>query len=120
LQQQAQLQQGQLQNEMQKTQLKGEEISAKSTLDTERLILDKEKADNERLEIMMKMGESKDKLQIAVAKANAEEERARADLGLKTHHQHHTQFKELGELAIKHHEATKPEKETKNEGKKTE
>lgn len=117
MQKQAQLQEQQLQNEMQKTQIKGEEVSAKATLETERLILDKEKADNERLEIMMKMGESKDKLQIAVAKANAEEERARADLGLKEHHQHHTQFKELGELAVKHHQATKGQK---NEGEKEE
>lgn len=114
LQQQVQLAQGQLQNEIQKTQIKGEEISGKATLDTERLILEKEKADNDRLQIMMKMGESKDKLQIAIAKANAEEERARADLGMKAHHQSHTQFKELGELAVKHHSATK---EKSNEGK---
>lgn len=115
IQQQVQLQQGQLQNEMQKTQLKGEEISSKATLDTERLIVEKEKVDNERLEIMMKMGESKDKLDIALAKAHAEEERARADLGLKAHHQEHTQFKELAETAIKHHQATKPEKKNNSE-----
>jgi|SRR5579871_3376961 len=98
-----------MQNELQKTQLKGEEISSKATLETEKLIVEKEKADNDRLEILMKAGESKDKVEIAVRKAEAEEARARADLGLKEHHQHHTQFKELGELAIKHHEATKPE-----------
>jgi hypothetical protein len=115
LQQQVKLQEQQLQNEVQKTQLKGEEISAKATLETERLVLDKEKADNERLEIMMKAGESQDKLQIAIAKAHAEEERARADLGLKEHHQHHTQFRELGELAVKHHVATKPEDKKENE-----
>jgi Phage P22-like portal protein len=107
-QQQAQLMQMQIQNELQKTQLKGEEISSKVTLETERLIIDKEKADNERLEILAKIGESKDKVHIAVRRAEAEEERARADLGLKTHHQHHTQFRELGELAIKHHSATNP------------
>jgi hypothetical protein len=115
LQQQVQMQQQQLQIEMQKTQLKGEEVSAKAQLDTERLLIDKEKADNERLEILMKMGESKDKLHIAQVKAEAEEERARADLGLKAHHQSHTQFRELGELAVKHHVATK---EKENESKK--
>ena len=114
--QQQQFQQQQLQNEIEKTKLKGEEISAKASLETERLLIDKEKADNDRLEIMMKAGESKDKLHIAVVKANAEEERARADLGMKAHHQNHTQFRELGELAIKHHSATKEKKdETKKE-----
>lgn len=112
LQKQTQMMQATIQNELQKTQLKGEEISAKVTLDTEKLLIEKEKVDNDRLEIMMKAGESQDKVQIAITKAKAEEERARADLGLKTHHQHHTQFKELGELAVRHHEATKPEKET--------
>jgi Phage P22-like portal protein len=111
----AALQEKQVMNEVQKTQLKGEEISSKATLETERLIIDKEKADNDRLEILMRAGESKDKVQIAVRKAEAEEERARADLGLKTHHQHHTQFRELGELAMKHHTATK---EKDNEGEK--
>jgi hypothetical protein len=115
---QAELEQMKVQNELQKTQLKGEEISSKATLETERLIIDKEKADNDRLELMIKAGESKDKLNIAIVKAEAEEERARADLGLKEHHQHHTQFRELGELAIKHHSVTKPEKEIENEGKK--
>ena len=114
LQKQAQLEEMKVQNELQKTQLKGEEISSKATLETERLIIDKEKADNDRLELMIKSGESKDKLNIAIVKAEAEEERARADLGLKTHHQHHTQFRELGELAVKHHLATK---ENGNEGK---
>ena len=114
LQKQAQLEEMKVHNELQKTQLKGEEISSKATLETERLIIDKEKADNDRLELMIKSGESKDKLNIAIVKAEAEEERARSDLGLKTHHQHHTQFRELGELAVKHHLATK---ENGNEGK---
>lgn len=105
-----------LNNEIQKTQLKGEEISAKVTLDTEKLLIEKEKVDNDRLEIMMKAGESQDKLQAAIIKSHAEEERARADLGLKTHHQSHTQFKELAETAIRHHEATKPEPEKEPEG----
>ncbi len=108
-QQQLQIVQGQLQNEVQKTQLKGEEISSKATLETEKLLIEKEKVDNERLEIMQKAGESQDKLMTGLAKAEAEEVRARADLGLKAHHQDHTQFKELGELAIKHHQVTKPE-----------
>lgn len=104
-----------MQNEIKKTELKGEEISSKATLETERLILEKEKADNDRLEIMMKAGESKDKLEASIAKAEAEETRAAADLHLKTDHQSHTQFKELGELAVAHHIATKPE--PKKEGK---
>lgn len=101
----------------QQMQLKVEELQAKTSLDTERLILDKQKADNDRLEILMKAGESKDKLHIAVAKAEAEEKRAQADLGMKAHHQSHTQFKELGELAIKHHESTKPEQTNEIEAK---
>lgn len=105
-QKQAQFQEMQVQNEMQKTKLKAEEIEAKASLETERLLVDKEKADNERLQILMQAGESQNRLEMAIVKAQAEEERARADLGLKTHHQHHTQFKELGELAIKHHTAT--------------
>jgi hypothetical protein len=92
-----------------KLQLEGEQISSKATLETEKLLIDKEKVDNERLNIMQKAGESQDKLEVGFAKAEAEEVRARADLGMKAHHQDHTQFKELGELVIKHHEATKPE-----------
>ena len=109
LQQQTQQQGMIVQNEIKKTELKGEEISSKATLETEKILVEKEKVDNERLQIMMKMGESKDKLDIALVKAQAEEERARADMGMKAHHQEHTQFKELAETAIKHHIATKPE-----------
>lgn len=104
---QVQLAEANMQNEMHKTQLKGEELQAKTALDVERLVVEKEKADNERLEIMLAAGESKDKLDSALAKAEAEELRALADLKLKAHHQEHTQFKELAETAIKHHTATK-------------
>jgi len=104
---QIQLAEGNLQNEMNKTQFKGEELQAKTALDTERLVVEKEKADNERLEIMLAAGESKDKLESALAKAEAEEMRALTDLKLKAHHQEHTQFKELGELAIKHAQINK-------------
>lgn len=107
----AQMMQQQLKLQEDELKLKGEELSAKTSLDTERLIIDKQKADNDRLEMMVKMGESKDKVEIAVAKANAEEERARADLGLKAHHQSHTQFKELAEVAIKHNSSTEKNKE---------
>lgn len=113
LQKQVELQEKQINNQAQLTQIKGEEVSAKTALETERLIIDKEKIDNDRLEMLMKMGESKDKLQIAETKAEAEEARARADLGLKEHHQHHTQFIELADTAIKHHQATKPEPKQK-------
>jgi hypothetical protein len=114
---QIQLAEGNLQNEMQKTHFKSEELQAKTALDTERLVVEKEKADNERLDIMLAAGESKDKMESALAKAEAEEFRALTDLKLKAHHQDHTQFKELGELAIKHHSATKPEPK-KHEEKK--
>lgn len=105
----AQLQEQSLMNEIEKTKIKEEEVGAKVQLQTEQLILDKELAANDRLELLVKMGESKDKLEAAERRAEAEETRARADLGLKSHHQEHTQFKELGELAVKHHAATKPE-----------
>lgn len=118
MQQQVQLAQGQLQNEMQKTALKGEEITAKTALETEKLIVEKMKADNERLQIMLAAGESKDKMMSAIARAEAEEIRAFADLELKTHDQHHKHFKEIAEVAIKHHQATKPEK--KSEKKESE
>ena len=106
---QMKLAEGQLQNEMMKTQLKGEEVTSKVMLDTERLIVEKEKVDNDRLKIMQQAGESQDKLEIGLAKAEAEEVRAAADLHMRAHHQEHTQFKELGELAVKHHQATKKE-----------
>lgn len=112
---QVQLAEANMQNEMHKTQLKGEELQAKTALDTERLVVEKEKADNERLEIMLAAGESKDKLESALAKAEAEEMRALSDLKLKAHDQDHRQFKELGELAIKHHSATKPSEKGKKE-----
>lgn len=112
MQQQMQLQQQQIANDVEKTKIKEEEVEAKVLLETERLVIDKEKVDNDRLEILMKAGESKDKLEAAIARAEAEETRARADLSLKTHDQHHRHFKELAETTIKHHSATK---ESKNE-----
>ena len=66
-QKEAQMMEMQLQNEMQKTQLKGEEISSKVTLETEKLLIEKEKVDNERLKIMIEAGESQDKVKIALA-----------------------------------------------------
>ena len=109
------IEQGKLQNEMRKTQLKGEEISSKATLDAERLVLEKEKQENERIRTLMEARETQQKNRVEIAKAHAEEVRARADLHLKAHDQEHRQFKELAETAIKHHTATK---EPRNEGGK--
>lgn len=108
---------GKLDNEVKKTQIKGEEVAANVTLKTEQLVVEKEKQDNERLKIMQAAGESKEKMMSSIAKAEAEETRALVDLHLKVDHQEHTQVKELSETLIKHHQATK---EPKHEGKKEE
>jgi len=110
MQQQMQMQ---AQLEQQKLQLKGEEISSKATLETEKLIVEKEKQENERLKILMAAGESKNKLLAAASKAHAEETRAFADLHLKADHQDHTQVREIAETLIKHAQINKKDDKMK-------
>lgn len=83
------------------TQLAEADMEVKS----EQVMVEKAKADNERLDILLKAGQSKDKIVIAETKAHAEEVRARADLQLKIkkHHreeedQHHRHMKEMTQL----------------------
>jgi hypothetical protein len=70
---------------------KKEQMQADAMLKTEQLLIDKQKADNERLSIMQKAGESQAHFAASVAKAEAEEERARADLHMSAHKQGHDQ-----------------------------
>lgn len=79
---QAQMMQQQMQLEQQKLQLKGKEVEADSMIKSEQILVEKEKVDNERMDILMKAGESQAHLQAAIIKSDAEIERARADLAL--------------------------------------
>ena len=110
---QMQMAQQQIQIEQQKVAQKGEEIQANTMLKTEQLLVDKEKVDNERMAILQKAGESREKLEASVIRSHAEEERARADMHMQAHDQAHRQKKEAIEVALKHHVATKPEPEKK-------
>ena len=81
---QAQLAQQQLALEQQKMQQSAKEMEMKDQQANMQAIIDMEKLNNERIDLMIKSGESKEKLLATIAKAHAEEERARADLHIKT------------------------------------
>lgn len=112
---QAQAVQQQLQNDSQRNQIeaqkasqKGEEITAKTMLDTEKLLIEKAKVDNQRLEILLKAGESKEHIELGIRKAEAEEVRAKADLAIKHHdnteHHVHNTVKLAHEISQSHRE----------------
>lgn len=110
-QQQFQIAQEKLKNEEQLTQLKAEELASKSMLDTERVILEKAKVENERMAIAQKSGESEAKMEASIMKSRAEEERAIADMHIAAHKTGHDMALDI---ANHHHEVNKHEFEMKN------
>lgn len=103
--------------EAQKVQHKREETEAKVVLDTEKLILEKQKEDNERLKILLAAGESKEQIELGLKKAEAEEVRAAADLHLKTHDQVHSHSHDVAKLI---HDIEKGEKHEETDQKEGE
>lgn len=111
-------QQMQLQAQLaeQELQFKREEAELKHQIDMAKLAVEEAKVETERLDIMQKAGESREKLMMAITKAHAEEERALAELHIKvvdTEHQHGrdvaTHAKDMIQL---HHEMKMAEKES--------
>lgn len=97
------------QNEQKRLQQKDTELQLDSQIKSQQLMIEKMKADNERLDVMVKSGESRDKLMIAIAKAHAEEERARADLHLNAKDMAHNHAMDI------HDRLTEKKEEKKNE-----
>lgn len=107
-----QIQQQKLQLEEENLKVKTQENKLKAVADIGGLLVDKQKADNDRLNSLVKMGASYEELEAAKVRAEAEEDRARADLEialdeiqLKREDQQHRHAKDILELI-------KPEKET--------
>lgn len=100
-------------------EMKNQQMQLDADLKREQLMVDRMKVDNERLEIMVKAGESKEKLLMAIAKAHAEEERAHADLHIKladTEHKHaHDVATHAKDMIQLHHEMKQSEKESNRE-----
>lgn len=107
---QAAAQQAQTQAQKVQVDAQGQQVDAQ--LKAQEILVDKMKADNDRLDIMVKAGESADKVQIAVSKAAAEEARATVDLHIKAMDQHHRHGKDTIEL---HHKLTKGDKDGNSE-----
>lgn len=82
-QQQMALEGQKMQVEQSKVLQQAQEADAKDQIAKAQLLIDMEKLNNERIQLMITAGESKDKLMATIAKAHAEEERARADLHIK-------------------------------------
>lgn len=72
-----------LQLEQQKIQMKGQEMQQDAQLKAQELMINKAKVDNDRLNVMLKAGQSQNELAAGLIKAKAEEKRADADLRLK-------------------------------------
>lgn len=94
----AQAAQMQAQTGAMKAQSDAQVAQAEVQVKAEQVLVDKSKVDNDRLEILLKAGESHDKMVTGVAKAHAEEERAAADLGMKVHDQLHQHSKDVLEM----------------------
>jgi len=110
--QQAQTAQMAAQTQAQKVQVDAQGQQVDAQLKAQEILVNKTKVDNDRLDIMVKAGESADKVQIAMSKAAAEEARATVDLHIKAMDQHHRHGKETIEL---HHKLTKGDKDGNSE-----
>lgn len=69
--------------EMAKVQQKREDSAINAKLKSAEISVNQEKVDNDRLKLMVAMGESKDKIQIEHMKAQAEESRSAVDMAIK-------------------------------------
>jgi len=123
-QQQFAIEQAKLKNEETLTEIKAQELAAKSMLDTEQLIIDKEKLENEKLSILQKSGESQEKMAASVKKAEAEEARAAADLEIK-HASLHLDAQTRGhtqaiDVAKHHHDVNKHEEQMRQSSNQSE
>jgi len=89
------------QMKMQELQQKAQSSQADIQVKAAGLQLDKQKIDNDRIELMIKAGESKDKVAIALTKAQAEERRAAVDLEMKHKDMNHRHTLEIHDRMIK-------------------
>lgn len=105
---QAQMMQQQMQLEQQKLQQKAQENQVDAALKAKQIVVDKQKVDNERLEILQKSGESQAHLVVGIAKAAAEEKRAQVDMEMAQSAQAHRHAKDVIDL---HHKIEKESKE---------
>lgn len=93
-----------MQIEQAKLQQKGQSDQMEAQLKAQSLMIDKEKANNDRLKIELEAGASKGKMMVDIVKAQAEEKRAQADVDIKHMDIAHKINKDATELALKHHD----------------
>jgi len=90
----AQLEQAKLQQKAQNDQVQAQ-------LEQQSLVIDKQKADTDRLKLELDAGMSQGKMMVDIAKAQAEEDRAQADVDIKHMDMAHKMIKDQQDMQIK-------------------